>query len=372
MGKLIRDIYTSDSIIKDNKGTSWYAVVKVKKKVINIDVSSIKCGSVEIPVDLLSFIPVRQCRRSTFFQLVFTLNKTSESEISNQNIRLSQLRKHAKHVTEELFHTQESPSVVKGAGTYFHKLPTWAQKYFTLLPTEKQMEEFHLKQGENIIELCIRIEKYATQTFSLHVWKVSDEVKFIISDVDGTITRWEMGDLIGWDSVHEGVIEMYKKITGDNKQFIYVTSRPFKKTLITRKLICDNDLPKGPILTIPYTFGGIIKAYMRNKIKGLKMLHLEQIMNIYDVPISNRCHLKNPFIAAIGNKKTDYLTYRSVCVDEDMIVMILHFGNAMMSGHQLKLTEVPLALDHKVPISSQKPTSNIVKIFWSWKKDVCS
>jgi phosphatidate phosphatase PAH1 len=116
----------------------------------------------------------------------------------------------------------------------------------------READEFHLKQGENIIELCIRIEKYATQTFSLHVWKVSDEVKFIISDVDGTITRWEMGDLIGWDSVHEGVIEMYKKITGDNKQFIYVTSRPFKKTLITRKLICDNDLPKGPILTIPY------------------------------------------------------------------------------------------------------------------------
>ncbi len=94
-------------------------------------------------------------------------------------------------------------------------------------------------------------------SLKFYIWRIRNDTKLVLSDVDGTITSFEYGS----STFNPGVKEMYQDIAKDPKlQFTYLTVRPFKRTERIRQLLYNHEgegFPRGPILTVPYETIGI-------------------------------------------------------------------------------------------------------------------
>lgn len=86
--------------------------------------------------------------------------------------------------------------------------------------------------------------------------------KVVISDVDGTITRSDvMGHVMprfGNDWSHEGIADLFTKISANGYQFIYLTARAIGQSGPTREYIYnlrqkdgERMLPEAPIVMSP-------------------------------------------------------------------------------------------------------------------------
>ena len=99
----------------------------------------------------------------------------------------------------------------------------------TLIPTHEQLESLHLKPGANAITFQVNSRLQGCQKVSGKVFLWDYRTKIVISDVDGTITRSDvMGHVMprfGHDWAHDGIADLFTKISKNGYQFIYLTAR---------------------------------------------------------------------------------------------------------------------------------------------------
>ena len=130
----------------------------------------------------------------------------------------------------------------------------------TLRPAAAQLEALGLKPGPNTIVFSVHSSLQGRQAVSSTVWLLDPNIRLVISDVDGTITKSDvLGQLmprVGYDWSHLGVTSLYQQVTSHGYQMVYLTARGIGMAGTTREYLSavqqgEHTLPAGPCFLSP-------------------------------------------------------------------------------------------------------------------------
>ncbi|CAF1167567.1 unnamed protein product [Adineta steineri] len=130
----------------------------------------------------------------------------------------------------------------------------------TLTLSSDQLKRLNLKLGINKIEFEVTTALQGNVSVRSNIFLFDYQTKFVISDIDGTITISDvMGQilpLIGRDWYHDGIAEFFNAIQENGYQFIYLSARAIGQSQMTRDFLrsikqCKYNLPVGPLLLSP-------------------------------------------------------------------------------------------------------------------------
>ena len=207
----------------------------------------------------------------------------------------------------------------------------------TLRLTSDQLKALDLKHGPNSMSFSVN---RATCHAYMYYW--SHKVPVVISDIDGTITKYASSyffirlssnvrsrsdawghvlTMIGRDWTHLGVAKLYTDIVANGYNIMYLTSRSVGQADTTRAyldgVVQDGiRLPKGPVILSPdRTIAALRREIYLRKPEVFKMACLRDILSLFG-------NEKNVFYAGFGNRLTDALSYRSVNIPSNRIFTI--------------------------------------------------
>ena len=208
--------------------------------------------------------------------------------------------------------------------------PTKAVSFIkSLRPTSSMLQSLGLHDGRNSITFSVSSALQGQQTVSASIYLWTPDVKIVISDIDGTITRSDIlghvMPLVGRDWSHVGVTQLYSDIHRNGYQLLYLTSRAIGQANITRGYIHslrqgESSLPFGPVIMSP---DRLLHSFKREVIhrrpQEFKIIALRDVAGLFDDD-------HNPFYAGFGNRITDVVAYRAVGVPASRIFIINHHG----------------------------------------------
>ena len=215
-------------------------------------------------------------------------------------------------------------------------------KHCSLFPTEDQIRKMELNPGINTICFAINTNLGGIQILksNIYFWKYNnDNLKFILWDIDGTITKSDILGVIlpriGIDWNHDNVIEFINKLYDNGYKIIYLTARAIFQSEATHDFLYkitqnNKKLPKGPIIMDP---DGIFTSFKKGIIQKeqylIKILGLLEIKNLFGDD-------KQHFFAGFGNKETDDIAYRYLGIDLKNIFIINVFSKITQLGEKNK------------------------------------
>ncbi|CAF4742707.1 unnamed protein product, partial [Rotaria sp. Silwood2] len=194
----------------------------------------------------------------------------------------------------------------------------------TMILTSDQLKRLNLKSGINQVEFSVTTALQGTTLVEANIFFFDHNTKFVISDIDGTITRSDVFGhilpLFGKDWSHDGIAEFFQAIQENGYQFIYLSARAIGQSRVTREFLrsikqCNFALPIGPLLISPDT---LVTALYREVItrtpEDFKIECLKNIASLFPN--------KNPFYAGFGNRLNDQSAYTAVGIPETRIFTI--------------------------------------------------
>jgi phosphatidate phosphatase LPIN len=116
-----------------------------------------------------------------------------------------------------------------------------SHKFKTFRLKSDQLVKLNLKAGRNSIKFVCTSRLSGEQVLNadIYLWDYKD--KIIISDVDGTITRSDVlgliMPLIGKDWSHEGITQLYSKISENGYKILYLTARALCQSSYTKNYL---------------------------------------------------------------------------------------------------------------------------------------
>lgn len=195
----------------------------------------------------------------------------------------------------------------------------------TVTPTSEMLKSLNLKYGQNTIEYSVKSKLRGTQTLKASIFYYRPDIKIIVSDVDGTITksdvRGQLLPMIGMDWSQPGITELYSAASKNGYVILYLTARSMGQNNSVRsyisKLNQDNAaLPVGPIMT---SSDRLAKAFKREILERqphiFKIAFLQEVRNLFPAD-------KNPFYSGFGNRLTDRMAYEGVEMAKDKIFIV--------------------------------------------------
>jgi phosphatidate phosphatase LPIN len=195
----------------------------------------------------------------------------------------------------------------------------------SLFPTSAQLASLGLHMGRNRIVFTVSSLLRGSQSVEASVWLLPRDCKLVISDVDGTITRSDvLGQVlpsIGKDWSQPGVASLFDRIAKNGYQMMYLTSRAIGQASSTRGYIesvkqGEVSLPPGPVIMSP---DRLLQSFTREVIRRapqeFKISALMSVRALFP-------ERYNPFYAGLGNRPTDYQSYKALSVPEARIFII--------------------------------------------------
>ena len=229
--------------------------------------------------------------------------------------------------------TEVKMKLAKSGDAYFNITDKKkVRKNYSLFPDEAQIKKLELNEGINSISFAIKTFLGGIQILksNLFFWKYPPNLKFILWDIDGTITKSDILGVIlprlGFNWNHENVIEFINKLYNNNYKIIYLTARAIFQSEATHDFLYnisqgDKSLPKGPIIMDPDgAFSSFKKGVIQKQQYLIKILSLLEIKNLFN---DNEQH----FYAGFGNKETDAIAYRYLGIDLNKIFIINSSSN---------------------------------------------
>ena len=216
----------------------------------------------------------------------------------------------------------------------------------SLFPTEEQIKKMELNIGIN--KICFVINTYLggiqTLKSDIYFWSYknisNNNLKFILWDIDGTITKSDILGVIlpriGIDWNHDNVIELINKLYKNNYKIIYLTARAIFQSEATHNYLYNltqnnKKLPKGPIIMDPDgAFSSFKKGIIQKQQYLIKILSLIEIKNLFEGGDDKI------FFAGFGNKETDAIAYRYLGIDLKNIFIINPFSKIKQLGEKEK------------------------------------
>lgn len=172
---------------------------------------------------------------------------------------------------------------------------------------------------------------------NIYLWDISD--KIIISDVDGTITKSDLGGhvlpKIGFDYCQNGICEMLNRINSNGYRIVYLTARGIGQSSLTRKYLFDElNVPNGAVICSPSTTrAALYREVIQKRPQDFKIPTLNMIVKAFndDKNNTNNDESKdkddsdkyNPFIGGFGNRDTDAKTYNYFGIGKAKTFIIL-------------------------------------------------
>eukprot|EP01059_Diplonema_ambulator_P033423 TRINITY_DN6975_c0_g5_i1.p1 TRINITY_DN6975_c0_g5~~TRINITY_DN6975_c0_g5_i1.p1 ORF type:complete len:527 (+),score=93.00 TRINITY_DN6975_c0_g5_i1:97-1677(+) len=108
-------------------------------------------------------------------------------------------------------------------------------------PPHDVLVKMNLVVGRNDIKFLVSSRMRGTQVLYCRAYLVPHDKKIVISDVDGTITKSNVGGQIAGflkkDFSHPGIAKFYSDLSASGHQIIYLTSRPITSNNSTREYI---------------------------------------------------------------------------------------------------------------------------------------
>ncbi|KAK2198407.1 bifunctional Lipin [Babesia duncani] len=199
-----------------------------------------------------------------------------------------------------------------------------------LRPTSKQLESLNLKMGPNRITFTVTSALQGSKSVHATLYLWPSDVKIVISDVDGTITRSDalghIMPILGRDWSHVGVAQLFTKIRANGYQVVYLTARAIGQADYTREYLfglTQNDkakLPQGPLFLSP---DRLLPSFKREVItKSAYMFKIPALRDIRNLFPPDH----NPFYAGFGNNESDHRAYVSVGMPESRVFIINSSG----------------------------------------------
>ena len=176
---------------------------------------------------------------------------------------------------------------------------------------------YSIQDGNKIIEFtaCLFVYNY--------------EVKFVISDIDGTLTKSDIGghffSQIGYRFeiklfnlwAQRNVVSCFSKIAQNGYKVIYISSRSRNMIPSTHYLLENikenkQTLPNGPVLVFPHSsWNGLYWEIINPKAQKIKWL--KRIASLFP-------NEYKPFKFGFGNRNTDKEAYEEVAIEKIFIV----------------------------------------------------
>lgn len=197
-----------------------------------------------------------------------------------------------------------------------------SNEFLSNVPTPEQLAELDLQPGANTIRFIVE-SSLAEVNCRIFLW--GPDVKIVISDVDGTITKSDvLGHVlpvVGRDWSHVGVAGLYSEIAKHGYKFMYLTARPIGQASQTRGFLNSviqggARLPNGPVLMSPNRLvESFTREVIRRKPQEFKIQALREVRSLFAMEY-------NPFHAGFGNRETDVISYRAVGVIPHRIFVV--------------------------------------------------
>ncbi|XP_031177648.1 phosphatidate phosphatase LPIN1 isoform X2 [Sander lucioperca] len=266
---------------------------------------------------------------------------------------------------------QSEPGLTPGGVTYKK----------TLRLTSEQLLSLQLQDGPNDVVFSVTTQYQGTCRCqgTIYLWNWDD--KIIISDIDGTITRSDtLGHILptlGKDWTHQGIAQLYHKVSQNGYKFLYCSARAIGMADMTRGYLHwvnerGTMLPIGPVLLSPSSlFSALHREVIEKKPEKFKVECLNDIKNLF-YPNTQ------PFYAAFGNRPTDVYSYKEVGVPLNRIFTVNPKGELVQEhaktniSSYVRLGEV---VDHVFPLkmrasSSDFPCSDTYSHFTYWRQQL--
>ncbi|XP_044232422.1 phosphatidate phosphatase LPIN1 isoform X4 [Thunnus albacares] len=251
----------------------------------------------------------------------------------------------------------------------------------TLRLTSEQLLSLQLQDGPNDVVFSVTTQYQGTCRCqgTIYLWNWDD--KIIISDIDGTITRSDtLGHILptlGKDWTHQGIAQLYHKVSQNGYKFLYCSARAIGMADMTRGYLHwvnerGTMLPMGPVLLSPSSlFSALHREVIEKKPEKFKVECLTDIKNLF-YPNTQ------PFYAAFGNRPTDVYSYKEVGVPLNRIFTVNPKGELVQEhaktniSSYVRLGEV---VDHVFPLkmrasSSDFPCSDTYSHFTYWREQL--
>ncbi|XP_073349255.1 phosphatidate phosphatase LPIN1-like [Pagrus major] len=251
----------------------------------------------------------------------------------------------------------------------------------TLRLTSEQLLSLQLQDGPNDAVFSVTTQYQGTCRCqgTIYLWNWDD--KIIISDIDGTITRSDtLGHILptlGKDWTHQGIAQLYHKVSQNGYKFLYCSARAIGMADMTRGYLHwvnerGTMLPMGPVLLSPSSlFSALHREVIEKKPEKFKVECLNDIKNLF---YPNQ----QPFYAAFGNRPTDVFSYKEVGVPLNRIFTVNPKGELVQEhaktniSSYVRLGEV---VDHVFPLkvrasSSDFPCSDTFSHFTYWRQQL--
>ncbi|XP_061756725.1 phosphatidate phosphatase LPIN1 isoform X2 [Nerophis ophidion] len=251
----------------------------------------------------------------------------------------------------------------------------------TLRLTSEQLISLQLQDGPNDVVFSVTTQYQGTCRCqgTVYLWNWDD--KIIISDIDGTITRSDtLGHILptlGKDWTHQGIAQLYHKVSQNGYKFLYCSARAIGMADMTRGYLHwvnerGTMLPVGPVLLSPSSlFSALHREVIEKKPEKFKVECLNDIKNLF-YPNSQ------PFYAAFGNRPTDVFSYKEVGVPLNRIFTVNPKGELVQEhaktniSSYVRLCEV---VDHMFPLKMRAssldfPCSDTYSHFTYWREQL--
>ncbi|KAJ0252534.1 Phosphatidate phosphatase PAH2 [Hirschfeldia incana] len=189
-----------------------------------------------------------------------------------------------------------------------------------LAPTSEQLASLNLKEGMNTVNFT-----FSTNIVDARIYLWKWNVRIVISDVDGTITRSDvLGQfmpLVGIDWSQTGVTHLFSAVKENGYQLMFLSARAISQASITRQFLINlkqdgKALPDGPVVISPDgVFPSLYREVIRRAPHEFKISCLAEIRALFPPE-------HNPFYAGFGNRDTDEISYLEVGIPRGKIFTI--------------------------------------------------
>lgn len=242
----------------------------------------------------------------------------------------------------------------------------------TMILSSDQLKRLNLKPGMNQVEFSVTTALQGTTIIGANIFFFDHTTKFVISDIDGTITKSDVFGhilpLVGKDWSHDGIAEFFQAIQKNGYQFIYLSARAIGQSRVTRNFLknikqCGCALPNGPLLISPDTLvTALYREVIAKRPEDFKIECLKNIASLFPN--------KNPFYAGFGNRINDQWAYTAVGIPVTRIFTINPRGEVVrqkisqvLSTSYKNLHEV---VDHVFPTMDMFSASEDHSTFKTW------
>lgn len=182
-----------------------------------------------------------------------------------------------------------------------------------------------LQMGENSITFTLasrnnkgKVSKHSETTARVFLYGCN--TRFVVSDIDGTITRSELLGMmlpkIGKDWSHLGIPEIFETLEKFGFHLVYLTARPISQAKTTKNYLKwvhqkGHRLPNGPMLCSP---DQMVLCLKRELLKCSHLFKIDCLLDIQRAFGSKKC-----FWIGFGNQNSDFNAYlrtgfRVICI----------------------------------------------------------